>query len=142
MAALQQITPAQLRQYPDRTKLEADIAARFDVTANRVCVTAGADDAIDRVCRCFLGPNQSIVVPTPTFEMIERYAEASRARVIPVNWSNDLYPVEAVLSAVAEDTTVIAVVSPNNPTGKVATGEAVLTNRHLLLRRRHPAPGL
>ncbi len=121
LTALQQFTLDNLRQYPARSNLEADIAARFGIDPNRVCITAGADDAIDRVCRSFLSPKRSIVLPKPTFEMIERYAEASGGRVIPLDWFGDHFPVDAVLNAVTEDTSVIAVVSPNNPTGNVAS---------------------
>jgi len=126
MRALQEIAPEELRQYPTRSKLEATIAVRFGIDANQVCVTAGADDAIDRVCRSFLGPNRSIVVPKPTFEMIERYAKSCGARIIPVNWSDRAYPVEAVINAVTDNTTVIAVISPNNPTGTVATRDDLI----------------
>jgi len=126
MEALQEIAPEKLRQYPSRATLETAIAGRFGIEADQVCVTAGADDAIDRVCRSFLGPNRSIVVPKPTFEMIERYAEASGARIIPVAWSDRAYPVEAVINAVTDDTTVIAVISPSNPTGTVATRDDLI----------------
>ncbi len=35
---------------------------------------AGGDDALDRLCRAWLAPGRSIVLPVPTFEMIPRYA--------------------------------------------------------------------
>ncbi len=139
MRALQEIAPEKLRQYPSRAALETAIAVRFGIDESQVCVTAGADDAIDRVCRSFLGPNRSIVVPKPTFEMIERYAEASGARIIPVDWSDRAYPVEAVVNAVTDDTSVVAVISPNNPTGSVATRDdlirlaTTLPNRLIML---------
>ena len=46
--------PDSLRRYPDSSGLRAMLAEAWDLTADRVLVTAGADDAIDRACRAFL----------------------------------------------------------------------------------------
>ncbi|MFH1844963.1 MAG: aminotransferase class I/II-fold pyridoxal phosphate-dependent enzyme, partial [bacterium] len=109
-----------LRRYPDRRSLEAALAARLEMPPSSVLVTAGADDALDRICRAYLDSDRSLVVGVPTFEMIPRYARLTGARVLDVPWPGGDYPVAAVLARVADDTSVIAVVTPNNPTGAVA----------------------
>jgi len=112
-----------IRLYPDASILEARLAARMGVDPGCVLVTAGADEALDRACRAFLGPGRSLVCPTPTFEMIERYGQLAGARILEVPWPEGSFPVDAVLARVEADTGLIAVVSPNNPTGAVARRE-------------------
>lgn len=109
-----------VRRYPSARALEEALAARHGVDPARVIVTAGGDEAIDRVCRAFLEPGRDLILPSPTFEMIPRYAALAGATIRSVRWRDGPYPIEGVLSHVAPRTALIAVVSPNNPTGAVA----------------------
>ena len=111
------LSPALLRRYPSRAALETQLAAPFGVEPDRVLVTAGADEAIDRLCRVMLGPGRTLVVPVPTFEMLPRYARLAGAEVITPAWDDRPFPLEEVLDAVDDRTGLIGVVSPNNPTG-------------------------
>jgi histidinol-phosphate aminotransferase len=113
--------PDLLRRYPDRGALEARLALRHNLPPEGVLVTAGGDEAIDRICRAYLGPRRNLVATAPTFEMIPRYARLTGAAVHQVPWPAGAFPVEEVLARVNRETGVIAVVSPNNPTGAVAT---------------------
>ena len=110
-------------RYPSAAALEAAIALRLGVEAARVLVTAGGDEAIDRACRAFLKPGAELILPVPTFEMIERYAQLTQAKVIPVPWREGPFPTQAVIDQVNQRTAMIAIVSPNNPTGAVAQAE-------------------
>lgn len=125
IAALSQLTGEELRRYPDARPLERQIAALLGVDAERVLVCAGGDDAIDRACRVCLEPGRELILPTPTFEMIRRSAELAGASVRTVPWVADAYPTSAVLAEVTDRTSMIAVVSPNNPTGLVADAQSL-----------------
>ena len=114
-----------LRRYPDTRPLERRLAGRLGVAPERVVVTAGADDALDRLCRAVLAPGRELVLPVPTFEMLARYARITGADIRTVLWEGARYPLDAVLGAVSPRTALIAVVSPNNPTGAVATLDEV-----------------
>lgn len=114
-----------LRRYPSAADLEAALAARFGVKPSQVIVTAGGDDALDRACRMTLSPTRSLLLSEPSFEMFRRYAELARASVDSVSWPSGPFPREQVLRAIAPRTGAIAIVSPNNPTGAVATGADV-----------------
>jgi len=109
-----------IRSYPDKTSLEGALARRFSVAPEQVVVTGGVDDALDRACRSVLGSGREIVIPYPTFEMIERYARQTGAGVIRVPWPSGAFPTHAVCAAISELTAAVAVVTPNNPTGAVA----------------------
>jgi histidinol-phosphate aminotransferase len=112
-----------LRRYPDARALEAKLATRLGVAQDRVVVTCGADDALDRACRALLGPGRALVLPVPTFEMLPRYAAVVGAPIREIPWPHGPYPVDAVLAAVDADTAAIALVTPNNPTGAPITRE-------------------
>ena len=117
-----------LRRYPDTRPLEADLAARFGVAPDRVLVTAGGDDAIERLCRRCLAGGRELVLTEPTFEMFARHARLAGGRLRSVPWWEGAYPVSAVESCLGPATGLVAVVSPNNPTGAVVTAADL---RHL-----------
>ena len=110
-----------LRRYPDARGLEADLAARFGVAAGQVLVTAGGDDAIDRLCRRCLAGGRELVLTEPTFEMFARHARLAGGGLRSVPWWEGPYPLAAVESCLGPATGLVAVVSPNNPTGAVVT---------------------
>ena len=121
-----------LSQYPDTSVLEGRIAAFHGVDADHVFVTAGADEAIDRLCRCYLTPWQdqhgagSLVITRPTFEMFKRYAVLSGGQVKEVDWpAGAPFPVESFCAAPDDTTRMAAVVTPNNPTGTVVPEETL-----------------
>lgn len=114
-------------RYPDLTPLRRSIADRLGIDFERVAVTSGADDAIDRICRAFLDDGREMLTTTPTFEMIPRAGRATGAAVRQIRWLNEPFPVEQVRASVNERTGVIAIVSPNNPTGEVITPADLMT---------------
>ena len=110
-----------LRRYPDARALEATLAGRYDVDASQALVTAGADEAIDRCCRAYLAAGSSILITDPTFEMFDRYATLAGAAIERVPWAPGPFPTGEMLARLDDRVAVVAVVTPNNPTGEVAT---------------------
>ncbi|MDP3910131.1 MAG: aminotransferase class I/II-fold pyridoxal phosphate-dependent enzyme [Gemmatimonadales bacterium] len=128
LASLASLDPELLRRYPDIGGLEAALAERLGVTPERVIVTAGADEAIDRAFRAFLTPGRSLTLPDPSFEMFYRFAAlvgAQAERIVRVPWGRGPFPTAAFVSALHARTGVAVVVSPNNPTGAVASADDV-----------------
>lgn len=122
---LQSEIAARLKPYPAPQSLAPAIARLRGVDPSSVLVTAGADDALDRCCRALLAPGRSLVMAVPTFEMIERYALLAGAEVIGVPWLDGAYPIDAVIEAIREDTALVVVVTPNNPTGLSASADDI-----------------
>ena len=111
---------SRLRDYPDARPLESEIAERLGVDPARVIVTAGADDALDRVFRAYLRPGRRLILPVPAFEMMYRFAAVVGGEILPVPWT-DAFPTDEVITALDESVSLVAMISPNNPTGRTAT---------------------
>ncbi|MFG0257667.1 MAG: aminotransferase class I/II-fold pyridoxal phosphate-dependent enzyme [Phycisphaerales bacterium JB043] len=118
-ALLSSIDAEELRRYPSTSELERVLADKHGIDAERVVVTNGADDAIDRVCRAVLEPGRAAVLHCPTFEMIERSARLADGEVRSVEWLDGTFPAQECVGEISRDTSLVALVSPNNPTGAV-----------------------
>ena len=131
-ALLSQVEADDVRRYPSAAELERSIAETLGVAAQRVVVTNGADDAIDRVCRAVLEPGRICLTHSPTFEMIGRsagLAEGTGARgegVRTIGWMNGPFPTQEFLRSISVSTALVALVSPNNPTGGVIKRDEIL----------------
>ncbi len=125
LAELAALDPEVLRRYPDATAVETALAARVGVRPERVVVTAGADEALDRICRAYAGPDRPVLLPEPTFDMLERFAALAGAPLVRVPWFTDAFPLEEILARLDRRTAVVIIVSPNNPTGGVASRDDV-----------------
>ena len=109
-----------VRDYPDARPLESEIAERLGVDPERVLVTAGADEALDRVFRAYLAPGRLLVLPVPAFEMMYRFAAVVGGGIHPVPWMHG-FPTDDIIAVLGETVSLVAMTSPNNPTGRTAT---------------------
>jgi histidinol-phosphate aminotransferase len=103
--------------YPDATPLEIALARIHGVSPSQVLVTAGSDDAIDRICRAFLGPGRAAAMTVPGFEMISRYVHLCGATLARIPWLRGTFPTDFFLKSITQVPSVGFVVSPCNPTG-------------------------
>jgi histidinol-phosphate aminotransferase len=117
------ITAEALREYPDVSALEDILCTRLAVSSDQLIVTAGGDDALARIAQAVIDPGDRAVATTPTFEMIPRYVKLAGGELQEVPWFDGAFPVEAVERACDEKTRAVFVVTPNNPTGGVATAD-------------------
>jgi histidinol-phosphate aminotransferase len=109
------------RLYPNSVALEGQIAQRHGVDRRKVVVTAGADDALARFCQATLEPGRQALATTPSFEMIPRGVRLAGGELLEIPWMTGALPRESMIAAANRSTAVVFVVSPNNPTGAVAT---------------------
>jgi len=127
LARIREITADDLARYPERAPVEGIAAAHLGLAAEQVLLTNGVDEGIHLLCEAYLEPQDECIVVTPTFSMYEIFAEATGAKVVRVQCGDDLrFPLEKVLAKITAATKLIAVASPNNPTGSVASREQLL----------------
>jgi histidinol-phosphate aminotransferase len=112
---------APVNRYPDKRPLEEAVAEKLGVDPDCVVVTNGADDALERTVRAVAGPGRRVVLTTPTYNMIRRFAVLAGAEVIDVPWWEGDWPVDEVCRRLGDETGLVAVVSPSNPTGALVS---------------------
>ena len=125
LKALADVDGEGLRRYPSTESLRDLLSEHVGVERHQLLVTAGADDAIDRVCRAVLTGGRNMVVMVPTFAMIPRFAELTGAEVRAVEGGDEGFPTEKLLAAADDATALIALVSPNNPTGVAISSDDI-----------------
>jgi histidinol-phosphate aminotransferase len=122
LAKLQQLAAGQIATYPERAPVERIVAEQFDVMPEQVLLTNGVDEGIHLVCETYLEAGNEVVIATPTFSMYEVYAGATGAETIAIQAERDFqFPIGRVLAAITPATRMIAVATPNNPTGQVVS---------------------
>ena len=127
VSIIQSMEFSDVNQYPDYRELLDLLSKRHGVQPSQVVITAGGDDGLARACRAFLKPGAELVLPVPTFEMIPRFALSAGATIVEVPWQTELYPIDDVCKSISSRTRMIAVVSPNNPTGGIANSMMLKT---------------
>jgi histidinol-phosphate aminotransferase len=119
------------RRYPDDGPLRERLAARFGIASSQVVLGAGADELLDRICRAWLAPGRSLVAPVPCFPMLPRYVQAAGATLTEVPWTHGALDLEQLWRRAA-GATVLALTTPNNPTGlAIATDDLLRTARRV-----------
>ena len=124
---IRQITAEDLARYPEREPVEGLVARHLGLLPEQVLLTNGVDEGIHLLCETYLDAGDEVIIVAPTFGMYEVLAEATGARVVRVQEEGDFrFPLEATLRAISDKTRLIAIASPNNPTGSAATREELL----------------
>ncbi len=125
-----------LNWYPEmhNARLFERIAAYVGCEPSQVLVTNGSDDALDLICQCYLDADDNVVAPVPTYTHFLHFAKRTGAAIREVKSDNLLLPsLKDVSRAVDENTKIIYLVNPNNPTGNLYSPAEVMQ-----LALRHP----
>lgn len=121
--------PESFNRYPDplQWQLKFQLAGIKGVPAENIFVGNGSDEGIDLVFRIFCNPQKdNVIVCPPTYGMYEVGAGINDVLIKKVNLTPDFQlDVEAILDAVDENTKLLFICSPNNPTGNNMAREDV-----------------
>ena len=111
--------PTSLAIYPDgyATNLRETLASFLEVEENELILGNGSDNLIQIISRALLHPNASTVMAHPTFSQYKHNAVIEGAIIKEIPLANGEHDLDAMLEAIDEQTNVIWVCSPNNPTG-------------------------
>lgn len=112
-----------LHIYPDTTdaRLREALVEDFDgvLSADQFLTASGGSEVIDLTFRAFLGEGDEIITSTPAFLPYSMFSKWLGAKVvnIPLREPDYTLDVNGILNAVTDRTRIIALTSPNNPTG-------------------------
>lgn len=114
---------APYNRYPDplQKELKQGISQIKGVKPDSIFLGNGSDEPIDLLIRVFCEPGiHNIVMMTPTYGMYEVAAGINNVEIIKVPLSDDYQlSAERMLSAVNNNSRLMFLCSPNNPTGNL-----------------------
>ena len=118
---------AEIARYPDGNGfgLKHALAKRYGVEMGSVVLGNGSNDVLELVALAFLGPGRAAVFSQHCFAVYPLATQARGARSIVVAAKDYAHDLEAMAKAIDDETYVIWIANPNNPTGTFARGEAV-----------------
>ncbi|WP_409298082.1 histidinol-phosphate transaminase [Peribacillus sp. SCS-26] len=110
--------------YPDGNSsfLRKSVAGHLGVNENQLLFGNGSDEVIQVISRSLLYPGVNTVMAAPTFPQYKHNAVIEGAEVREVPLVDGKHDLEGMLQAVDQDTSIIWLCSPNNPTGRYIEG--------------------
>jgi histidinol-phosphate aminotransferase len=113
---------AELARYPDGSgfELKQALSRRYGVDAASIVLGNGSNDVLELVAAAFLGPGRAAVMSQHAFAVYPLATQARGARSIVVQARSYGHDLEAMARAVDDETYVVWVANPNNPTGTFA----------------------
>ena len=119
-----------VNRYPDpqQMSVKAILAKQKDVKLNQILLGNGSDEVLDLLFRAFCEPKvDNVITLPPTYGMYGVLANINAVENKEVLLSNDFQPqIEKIMADVNENTKIIFLRSPNNPTGNSFSDESVV----------------
>ncbi|MDM8560013.1 histidinol-phosphate transaminase [Candidatus Parabeggiatoa sp. HSG14] len=108
-----------IARYPDGNgfALKKALAQKHSVEMDMITLGNGSNDVLELIARAFVTPEHSVVFSEHAFAVYPLVTQAISAKAIVTpakNWGHDLTAMQA---AICEDTRLIFIANPNNPTG-------------------------
>lgn len=117
-------------RYPDpkQRKVKKELAKLKGVTESQILLGNGSDEVLDLIFRAFCEPNKdNVITLPPTYGMYGVLADLNSVDNRRVPLSSEFQPVvDQIIETLDEQTKIIFICSPNNPTANTFA-EAIVT---------------
>ena len=118
-----------VNRYPDpqQSNVKVVLAKQKKIKTNQILLGNGSDEVLDLLFRAFCEPKvDNVITLPPTYGMYSVLANLNAVENREVLLSTDFQPqIEKIMDAVDENTKIIFLCSPNNPTGNSFSDENV-----------------
>jgi histidinol-phosphate aminotransferase len=113
--------------YPDDncSELCAKIADRHGLSTEQVMLGPGCTALVSVLCRTLLAPGLNAVTSERSFIGYSLSTRASGAQLIEAPMRDNGFDPDALLAAINENTRLVFIANPNNPTGSVLQSQAI-----------------
>ena len=119
-----------VNRYPDpqQMSVKAILAKQKNVKSNQILLGNGSDEVLDLLFRAFCEPKvDNVITLPPTYGMYGVLANINAVENKEVLLSNDFQPqIDKIMAAVTDNTKIIFLCSPNNPTGNSFSDESIV----------------
>lgn len=111
-----------IARYPDGNGYELKLALsrRYGIDMASIVLGNGSNDVLELVALAFLGAGRSAVFSQHCFAVYPLATQARGARSVAVAAKEYGHDLDAMAAAIGDDTYVVWVANPNNPTGTYA----------------------
>jgi histidinol-phosphate aminotransferase len=118
---------SEIARYPDGNgfELKQALAQRYGVDMGSIVLGNGSNDVLELVALAFLGPGRAAVFSQHCFAVYPLASQARGARSIVVPAKDYGHDLEAIAKAIDDETYVVWIANPNNPTGTFARYEEI-----------------
>jgi len=118
---------ADLARYPDSNgfALKAAISEKFGVPAEWITLGNGSNDILELAAHALVQPGQSVVYAQYAFAVYALATQAVGARAIVVPAPDYGHDLPGMARAITDDTRLVFIANPNNPTGTFVDGAAI-----------------
>lgn len=118
-AAAFEAAASRLHIYPDggATKLREAIAREEGLEAENIVCGCGSDELLQLLGRAYLNPGDKVVQSQYGFLVYRLVAMQSGAELVSAPERNYTTDVDALIEAAGDDTKIVFLANPNNPTG-------------------------
>jgi histidinol-phosphate aminotransferase len=115
----------EIARYPDGNgfELKQALSRRYGVDMACIVLGNGSNDVLELVALAFLGPGRAAVMSQHAFAVYPLATQARGARSIVVPAKSYGHDLEAMARAIDDETYVVWIANPNNPTGTLARPE-------------------
>ena len=115
---------AELGRYPDGNafELKAALAKRYRVPEECIVIGNGSNDLLEMAAAVFLAPGRSAVYSQHCFAVYPLATQSRGARSIVVPAKDYGHDLPRMLAAIGNDTRLVFIANPNNPTGTFVPG--------------------
>lgn len=116
-----------LGRYPDANafELKQALSQRYDVPPEWITLGNGSNDILEIAAHAFVERGQSIVYAQYSFAVYALATQGVGARHIVVPAKDHGHDLDAMLDAIEEDTRLVFIANPNNPTGTFVPGAEI-----------------
>jgi histidinol-phosphate aminotransferase len=118
-----------VNRYPDPQQMSVKgvLAKQRNLKTNQILLGNGSDEVLDLLFRAFCEPKtDNVITLPPTYGMYGVLANINAVENKEILLSQDFQPqIEKIMEAVDENTKIIFLCSPNNPTGNSFSQESV-----------------
>jgi histidinol-phosphate aminotransferase len=105
--------------YPDNdaSELRLELARRHEIAPEQVFLADGSLGLLDILARTLLAPGLNCITSERSFISYPIVTQAAGATLITTPMRQDTYDLDAIAAAIDENTRVVILANPNNPTG-------------------------
>jgi histidinol-phosphate aminotransferase len=117
---------AEVNLYPDNdaSELRQALAERHELSAEQIFIADGSLGILDVLARTLLVPGTNCISSDRSFISYPLITRTIGAQFISIPMKHDAFDLDAIASAINEQTRVVILANPNNPTGTMFDADA------------------